>query len=114
MREAGEEIGLNPQAVRLLGRMNDVITITRYRVTPVVGVIPWPYQEKLERAEVERLFTIPLAWLADRRNWSEGPVSLEGVEPAFQVIRYHPYDGEVLWGITARITHNFLDVLGLL
>jgi 8-oxo-dGTP pyrophosphatase MutT (NUDIX family) len=113
LREAWEEIGVKPEDVHLLGRMNDVITITRYRVTPIVGVIPWPYQEKLERAEVERLFTIPLSWLADRLNWSERPVKVEGVLRPFQVIRYHPYDGEVLWGITARITHNFLGVLGL-
>jgi len=113
LREAREEIGLEPEDVRLLGRMNDVITITRYRVTPVVGVIPWPFQARLEPEEVERLFTIPLSWLADRLNWSEQPVTLDGIARPFQVVRYHPYDGEVLWGISARITLNFLSLLGL-
>ncbi len=68
MREAWEEIGLEPEDVRLLGRMNDYITITRYRVTPVVGVMPWPYPLRPEPAEVERIFTIPLAWLAEPRQ----------------------------------------------
>jgi 8-oxo-dGTP pyrophosphatase MutT (NUDIX family) len=113
LREAREEIGLNPEDVRLLGRMNDVITITRYRVTPVVGVIPWPYQVRLEPAEVERLFTIPLLWLSDRSNWDEQPVEVDGIIRPFPVIRYQPYDGEILWGISARITHHFLTLLGL-
>jgi 8-oxo-dGTP pyrophosphatase MutT (NUDIX family) len=113
LREAREEIGLEPQDVRLLGRMNDVITITRYRVTPVVGVIPWPFKARLEPAEVERLFTIPLSWLADRLNWSEQTVRVAGMPQPFPLVRYRPYDGEDLWGITARITQNFLSVLGM-
>ena len=114
LREAQEEIGLRPEKVRLLGRINDVITITRYRVSPVVGVIPWPYRVRLEPAEVQRLFTIPLLWLADRANWGEKPVTVEGVVRPFPVVRYRPYDREVLWGISARITHNLLIVLGLM
>ena len=114
LREAWEEIGLMPEDVRLLGRMNDVITITRYRVTPVVGVIPWPFQVRLEPSEVGRIFTVPLLWLAKRANWDEQPITVEGILRPFPVIRYHPYDQEVLWGVSARITQNFLAVLGLL
>jgi 8-oxo-dGTP pyrophosphatase MutT (NUDIX family) len=113
LREAWEEIGLKPEHVRLQGRMNDYLTITRYRVTPVVGVIPWPYIFKLEPAEVERLFTIPLPWLADHANWDEQPITPDGVLRPFPVIRYHEYDGEILWGATARMTQNFLRVLEL-
>jgi 8-oxo-dGTP pyrophosphatase MutT (NUDIX family) len=114
LREAQEEIGLKPEDVRLLGRMNDVITITHYRVTPVVGVIPWPYRVRLEPAEVERIFTIPLLWLAERANWYEQPVETEAMLRPFPVVRYHPYDKEVLWGVSARITQNLLTILGLL
>jgi 8-oxo-dGTP pyrophosphatase MutT (NUDIX family) len=114
LRETGEEIGLNPKEVRLLGRMNDIITITRYRVTPIVGVIPWPYPFRLEPMEVERIFMIPLPWLADRSNWVEQLRAVEGIHHPIPVIRYHPYDGELLWGISARITHILLTILGLL
>ena len=113
LREAWEEIGLKPEDVRLLGRMNEIATITRYRVTPVIGVVPWPYAFRLEHAEVERLFTIPLEWLAGRSNWSEQPFTPAGIRHSFQVIRYQPYDGEIVWGITAQILLNFLKVLGL-
>jgi 8-oxo-dGTP pyrophosphatase MutT (NUDIX family) len=114
LREAKEEIGLEPEDVRLLGRMNDIITITRYRVTPVVGVIPLPYPFRLEPAEVGRVFTIPLLWLADRLNWDEQPITPDGLLRPFPVLKYHPFDGETLWGASARMTQNFLTVLGLL
>jgi 8-oxo-dGTP pyrophosphatase MutT (NUDIX family) len=114
LREAQEEIGLESNAVRVLGRLNDVLTITHYRVTPVVGVIPFPYPFKLAPLEVVRAFTIPLSWLADRTNWDEQPVSVDGTPRPFPVITYHLYDGETLWGATARMTLNFLGVLGLI
>jgi 8-oxo-dGTP pyrophosphatase MutT (NUDIX family) len=114
LREAREEIGMQPSAVRLLGRLNDVLTITRYRVTPVVGVIPAGYEFRLERAEVERAFTIPLLWMARSENWEEVPLTPGGEVRPFPVITYHPYDGEVLWGASARMTQNFLQVLGLI
>ena len=114
LREAEEEIGLNPGNVRLLGRLNDVLTITHFRVTPVVGIISWPFDIQIEPVEVERIFTIPLFWLADPENWYEKNVTPSGVTRSFPVIYYHPYDGEILWGATARMTQNFLEVLGLL
>ncbi len=102
-----------PGDVRILGRMNEVLTITHYRVTPVVGVMPWPYDIHPEPAEVERIFTIPLLWLADPANWSEQRVTPAGTTHSFPVISYHPYEGEVLWGASARMTQNFLAVLDL-
>jgi len=114
LREAEEEIGLKVEDVHVLGRLNDVVTITHYRVTPVVGVMPWPYEVRLELAEVGRVFTIPLLWLANRANWDEQPVAPDGTPRPFPVVKYHEYDGEILWGASARMTLNFLSVLRLL
>ena len=111
LREAKEEIGLKPEEVRLLGRLNDIVTITRYRVTPVVGVAPWPYEFHLEPAEVERVFTIPLLWLADRKNWNEQPFTPNGARRPIPVVIYHPYDGEVLWGASARMVQGLIACL---
>ncbi len=109
LREAQEEIGIDPAAVRVLGRLANLITVSSFRVTPVVGVIAWPTVLRVEAQEVERVFTIPLDWLADRRNrWEFG---LPGRNRS--LIAYHPYDGELLWGATARITVDFLSTLGL-
>lgn len=109
LREAHEEIGIRPQDVRVLGRLTSMITITSFRVTPVVGLVPWPYAFQVEYAEVARVFTMPLAWLADKSNRWE--ISLPGRR--FGLIVYHPYDGELLWGATALMTDTFLKVLGL-
>jgi len=110
LREAEEEIGLRPADVKLLGRLSQLITVSSFRVSPIVGVIPWPYAFRVAGVEVARVFTIPLAWLADRNNYWE--FSLR--ESDRSLIAYHPFDGELLWGATARMTVNFLKTLELL
>lgn len=109
LREAEEEIGVHPGNVRVLGRLSNLITITYFRVTPVVGVVKWPAVFRVGEHEVARIFTIPLAWLADSTNRWE----FEMPGRSRSLIAYHPYDGELLWGATARMTVDFLRVLGL-
>lgn len=110
LREAEEEIGIRPEDVKVIGRLSRMVTISKFRVSPVVGIIPFPYAFKTAGIEVARVFTIPLLWLADRNNFWE--FSLPGSERT--VIAYHPYDGELLWGATARMTVNFMKILELL
>jgi 8-oxo-dGTP pyrophosphatase MutT (NUDIX family) len=109
LREADEEIGIHPGNVRVLGRLSNLITITYFRVTPVVGVVKWPAVFRVGEHEVARIFTIPLAWLANPANRWE----FEMPGRTRTLIAYHPYDGELLWGATARMTVDFLKVLGL-
>lgn len=108
LREADEEIGIHPKDVQVLGRLNPLVTISHFRVTPVVGVIPFPYAFKVGGFEVARVFTVPLLWLADRRNFWEFTRN-----PNQSLAVFHPYDGELVWGATARMTVNFLNVIGL-
>jgi len=109
LREVEEEIGIGRDAIRILGRLSSMITVTHYRVTPIVGVLDWPAVFRLSQHEVERIFTVPLAWLADPRNRWELPF------PGSQrgVVVYHPYDGELVWGATARMTVDFVDTIGI-
>jgi 8-oxo-dGTP pyrophosphatase MutT (NUDIX family) len=112
LREAREEIALDTSGVRLLGHLEDFVTISNYQVTPVVGVIPWPTELHPDPREVQRIFTIPLIWLADPKNREER----ERVTPDGQtvnVVYFKQYDKELLWGVTARITLNFLQALEL-
>lgn len=113
LREAEEEIGLHPEDVRILGRLNENLTISNYLVTPVVGVIPWPYPLQPAPDEVSRVFTITLAWLADPANHEVRYRPLPPPNPAIPVIYFKPYEGEVLWGASARITLRLLQALGL-
>jgi 8-oxo-dGTP pyrophosphatase MutT (NUDIX family) len=110
LREAEEEIGMRREDVTILGRLSQLITISSYRVTPVVGVIPFPYAFKVAGIEVARVFTIPLLWLSDRNNYWE--FFLRDSERS--LITYHPFDGELLWGATARMTVTFLKTIGTL
>ena len=112
LRETYEEIGLDPGSVRLLGRLEDFVTISNYQVTPCIGVIPWPTELKPEPREVQRVFTIPLSWLADPANREER----ERMAPQGQtlkVIYFQQFGKELLWGVTARITLNFLQAMEL-
>ena len=109
LREAEEEIGVQPGDVKVLGRLSNLITITYFRVTPVVGVVRWPAVFRVGAHEVARIFTIPLTWLANSSNrWQ---FEMPGRNRS--LIAYHPYDGELLWGATARMTVDFLSVLEL-
>lgn len=110
LRETHEEIGMNPNDIKIIGQLSNMITISKFRVSPMVGVIPFPYAFKIQNAEVARVFTIPLLWLAERNNYWE--FSIGGSNRS--VIAYHPYDGELLWGATARMTVNFLKTLELI
>lgn len=107
LREADEEIGIQPADVRILGRLGEMVTISNFVVTPIVGVVPWPYTFKVHTIEVGRVFTLPLAWLATRENRMEFIRS----ETGHSVIAYFPYDSELLWGATARMTVNFVRAL---
>jgi len=109
LREAEEEIGIQPDHVRVLGKLANLVTITYFRVIPVVGVIRWPSVFRVGEHEVARIFTMPLGWLANPSNrWQ---FELPGTTRT--LIAFHPYDGELLWGATARMTVDFLTVLGL-
>ena len=113
LREAHEEINLSPQDVQVLGRLRELRTISNYCVQPIVGKIPWPYDFLLAKEEVSRVFTIPLEWLADQGNHSIQYRELPDSHSPVPVIYFDRYDGELLWGVSAEITLNFLESLQL-
>ena len=107
LRESEEEIGLHPGDVRVLGRLDPVTAASIYLVTPFVGLIPFPYQFRLNQAETEAVFSIPISSLmepdcfqVERRAGSDRPI-------------YHFYCQNLdIWGATARIIKQLLE-LGL-
>jgi 8-oxo-dGTP pyrophosphatase MutT (NUDIX family) len=113
LREAFEETGIASRDVRILGRLRSMLTITGYVVTPIVGVISWPYKLTPQPEEVSRIFRIPLFWLADPVHHEVRSRKFRVKGESIPVINFHPYDGEVLWGASARITMLLLEALGL-
>jgi 8-oxo-dGTP pyrophosphatase MutT (NUDIX family) len=111
LREAWEETGIHPSDVQILGRLPRFLTITNYLVTPIVGQIPWPYSFQPAQEEVSRIFSIPLDWLADPHNYEERQRALPPPFAPLTVIYFKKYDGEVLWGASARFTLTLLNYL---
>jgi len=109
-REAFEEIGLQPQDINVLGELGLHHSISRFRITPVVAHVPWPYPLKLESREVARAFTIPLTWLAQPSNYT-----IENYQTSdfgcIPVVEFQRFDGERLWGATARMTLSLVSLL---
>ena len=111
LRETHEEIGIDPQDVAILGHLPPHHSISHFKITPIVGQVPWPYSLQLQRSEVDRAFTIPLTWLAEPRNHELRLRELNGTK--VPVVYFKEYDGELLWGATARMTLNLLYRLGV-
>jgi 8-oxo-dGTP pyrophosphatase MutT (NUDIX family) len=110
LREAEEEIGLKPQDVALLGQLDELLTVTQYRITPVVGVIPWPYPFVLSTDELSEVFGVPLRWLADPANLEtqyRDPIVPGRPVPVY----YFYYEGHTIWGATARMLLNLLELV---
>jgi 8-oxo-dGTP pyrophosphatase MutT (NUDIX family) len=110
LREADEEIGLSRKDVTVLGRMDDARTLSsNYIVHPFVGLIPYPYDFKTSVQEVRELIEVPFqVFLSGDSAWENTPVVYEGV--TYQSLAYY-YRGEVIWGATARIMRNLVDLV---
>lgn len=106
LRETQEEIGLNPQAVEVLGPLSPIDTITGYRVTAYVGLIPYPYDFRLNTREVKRLLLLPVEGFCAPERWSTGRYQYKGRTTR---VCYWRINKTVIWGATARI---LLDLLG--
>lgn len=111
LRESQEEIGLAADDVQLLGELNPLLTVSQFLVTPVVGRIPWPYQFSTNAVEVARCFGVPIKWLADPSNLDIEYRQPLVPGPEIPVYHFKPYDQEVVWGVTARITVSLLELL---
>jgi 8-oxo-dGTP pyrophosphatase MutT (NUDIX family) len=110
LREAEEEIALDPAAVELAGALPPVSTfVTDYRVHPFVGLVPDPVELGLEPnpTEVESVLAFSLELL--RENYQMRRLVRRGVPihtPAYEV------EGHFIWGATARILGDLIDRLG--
>ena len=111
LREAEEEVGIAASDVDVLGYINHHHTISEFQVRPYVGVMPWPYQLKLDEIEVARAFTIPLDWLAQTSNYRTDERRHPESSRPWPIVYYDLYDGEMLWGATARMTLSLIEIL---
>jgi len=99
LRETEEEISLRAKDVEILGEFDDSLTLTsNYVISPFVAFIPHPYPFKADGREIREIFSVPLSFLMDEANFKQDSYSYE-------------YQGHVIWGATARILRQFIDLL---
>lgn len=110
LREAEEEVGLSRKDVTVLGQMDEARTVSsNYIVHPFVGLIPYPYDFKISALEVKELLEVPFEiFLSGASAAEQTPVVYEGA--SYQLPAYR-YRGEVIWGATARIMQNLVDLV---
>lgn len=106
LREAQEEVGLDPAQVEVIGYLDDYLTVTRYRVTPVVGFVSAPPKLKLDEGEVAEAFEVPLELLVQESSYERKVFSKSGMNiPFFEV----NHEGRRIWGATAGMLRNLME-----
>jgi len=103
LREAAEEIGLAAERVEVLGELHKYVTVTGYRVTPVVGLVNPPLELRLDDFEVAEVFEVPLEFVLDPANHLRNSIVHEGRERRYYAIPYRQY---YIWGATAGMIMN--------
>jgi hydroxyethylthiazole kinase-like uncharacterized protein yjeF len=105
LREATEEIALDPASVEVIGR-GPVFYIppSRFWVAPVLARWTDPHPLRPSPGEVDRILHVPLAHLVDQDRWRSVPLSAGGGTWAWQL------DGDLLWGATAITVSQLLDI----
>jgi 8-oxo-dGTP pyrophosphatase MutT (NUDIX family) len=108
LREAFEEIGLQGSDVQIIGALDDIVTITEFIVTPFVGLFSYPYPFKLSPIEIRELIEVPLSLLLDEDCFIEREI-LRGKQK--EIVYAYQYGKHIIWGATARILKQFLDLI---
>lgn len=110
LRESREEIGLKEEDVEVLGMLDDAVTVTSlYRITPFVGLIPYPYEFNPDPFEVQEVFSFSHADLMYRAKFTVEKQVIGG-----HTLSIHTYEigGRIIWGVTAWILSNFFEIVG--
>jgi len=100
LREAREEIGLDPAFVEVLGRMPDYVTGTGYRITPVLAVLPPGLRYRISPHEVDSIFELPIGVVLDPNAPRLQRQHVRGVWRQYWV---WPHPEQFIWGATAAI-----------
>ena len=108
LRESREEVGIDPQDVRLLGQLDQVVAGYNFVITPFVGAIPHPYEFRLNLDEASEVFTVPVRELLHEGRFKIEPRAATSIRR--DPIYHFYYDDRDIWGATAKILAQFLEL----
>lgn len=111
LRETSEEVGIAPEMVEVLGLLDDEISVSHFRVTPVVGLIrSLPESFTISEGEVEELFAVPVSHLKnDDIQWKEVWIRHGEV----RTLTFFRHRSDIIWGLTGRILSTFFDAVSV-
>lgn len=110
LRETEEEIGIKKKDIEILGKLEARNTTTGFYIYPFVGFVHNLNGIQINKFEVERIIYIPLIWLRNPMN-SGVEIYKEQNKREHPVITFLNYKGEKVWGITASIIMQFLEII---
>lgn len=108
LREAQEEVGLDPALVDLVGYLDDYPVLSGYRITPVVGIVRQAFTPVTDPGEVAETFELPLDQLLAENAFERKILSRDGVNLPFMELNYA---GHRIWGATAGMLWNLRQKL---
>jgi len=108
LREAHEEVGLDPAGVNVLGYLPDQFVLTGFRITPVVAWVPAGFQARLQADEVQESFVLPLDHLLDPANERTGVRQLGDFEFSTRDLQFGPHR---IWGATAGVLFTLRELV---
>jgi len=108
LREAEEEVGVVPGDVEVIGKGAPYVTGTRFRITPVLGVLPADFVAVPDATEVADVFETPLDFLMNTANHTMGQAVYKGKKRDYYEM---PHNGYRIWGVTAGIIRRLYQTL---
>ena len=108
LREASEEIGLDPRYVEPLGWLDPYLTGTGFRIAPLVALVNPAFTLAINPLEVDEAFETPFAFLMDPANHRLDEREWRGRLRKFYAM---PHEGRYIWGATAGILRNLYERL---
>jgi 8-oxo-dGTP pyrophosphatase MutT (NUDIX family) len=106
LREADEEIGLSRASVEPIGYLDVYMTTLGYRIVPLIARVKPGFSLKLNTAEVDETFEVPLAFLMEQKNFQRHSRDWQGMTRHYYAV---PYGERYIWGVTAGILRNLYD-----
>lgn len=111
LREAAEEVGLDPGTVSRIGRLDSFVTVgSRSVVCPFVATVDGRPDLAPDPAEVDRVLHVPLAELTDPEAWREEVWSLGAAYGGERTMTFFELPGDTVWGATAAVLRRLLSV----
>ncbi|NHI91820.1 MAG: CoA pyrophosphatase [Candidatus Lokiarchaeota archaeon] len=108
LRETEEEVGIKRDQIEILGRLDDLFTITKYIITPYVGLVKGNFKVNISDAEVHKVIKVPLHIFGENGCFQEE--TWEQNKTIYPIYYYY-WRRNIIWGATAYIMNEFIEII---